>query len=106
MLIEKNGGTPPESYSTFGKLLGKVGAPAAPAQDPPDKLMAPGPELKKTKDVYKKVPSLKDLGYEQEATTCFHVCHPIPSACCGAHPTGPAASLLQPCNHSKSSLVD
>ena len=60
MLIEKNGGAPPESYSAFGKLLGKVGAPDAPAQDPPDKLMAPGPQLKKTKDVYKKVPSLKD----------------------------------------------
>ena len=73
MLIEKNSGTPPASMKAFESLLGKVGLPAAPAADPPEKLMAPGPELKKTKDIYDSVPSLKDLGYDDEATTSIHV---------------------------------
>ena len=73
MLVEKNGGAPPDSMKAFESLLGKVGLPAAPAEDPPEKLTGPGPELKKTKDVYDSVPSLKDLGYEEAATTSIHV---------------------------------
>ena len=73
MLIEKNGGAPPDSYGGFGTLLSKVGLPAAPAEDPPEKLPPPGSELKEATGIYDGVPGLKDLGYEEAATTCFHV---------------------------------
>ena len=79
MLVERNGGAPPESMKAFESLLGKVGLPAAPVEDPPEKLTGPGPELKKTKDVYDSVPSLQDLGYEDAATSSIHVRSPLQS---------------------------
>ncbi len=79
LLVEKNDGVPPTSYSGFGSLLSKMGLPAAPAEDAPEKLPGVDLDMSKAKNVYDSIPSLKDLGYEEKATTCFHVrCIPTP----------------------------
>lgn len=73
-IIELNKGKPPASMGQFEKLQKEAGEPLAPAADPPKTLPSVPKDIDKKKYA---VPTLKELGYNQEASTPYKV-HPNP----------------------------
>lgn len=70
-LIKLNGGSPPLTYTSFQKLMGRAGLPPKPAGEAPNTLPplpANAPALCDSS-----VPSLEELGYPPQATTVFKV---------------------------------
>ncbi|KAK9804209.1 hypothetical protein WJX72_001282 [[Myrmecia] bisecta] len=68
-LVQRNGGKPPLTYKAFEKLIASVGLPAPPAADPPASLPPVPSQAAGGRPTH--VPSLKDLGYQDEPTTVF-----------------------------------
>eukprot|EP00884_Botryococcus_braunii_P013546 jgi/Botrbrau1/22192/Bobra.168_1s0024.1 len=68
-LIKLNGGSPPLTYTSFQKLMGRAGPPPKPAGEAPSALPplpTNAPALSNSS-----VPSLEQLGYPPQATTVF-----------------------------------
>lgn len=70
LLLARNGGKPPLTMQSFTKLVDAVGAPPAPAADPPEKL-PPLPSKAEAQATAADVPSLADIGYPPAGTTPF-----------------------------------
>ncbi|KAL4418944.1 hypothetical protein ABPG77_009124 [Micractinium sp. CCAP 211/92] len=72
MLLDRNGGKPPITMQSFTKLVDSVGAPPAPAADPPEKLPPLPPKAEaQAAAAEADVPSLTDIGYPPAGTTPF-----------------------------------
>nr|AXE72850.1 6-4 photolyase [Chlamydomonas sp. ICE-L] len=70
-IVERNGGKPPLTYQSFIKLVDKMGDPTAPAPDPPEKMPPPRDDLPGAAPQETSVPTLKEIGYDQEPTAPF-----------------------------------
>ncbi|KAK9914767.1 hypothetical protein WJX75_000282 [Coccomyxa subellipsoidea] len=68
-VVAKNGGKAPLTYKGFEKAIAALGPPEPPAEDPPAKLPPIGADSKGTDSEKTGVPSVRELGYPDEAST-------------------------------------
>lgn len=68
MLLRAAGGRAPQTMQAFTKLIDKVGDPPAPLPAPAS-LPPPGPVA----EAVTSVPTLTEVGYQQQPTTVFKV---------------------------------
>ena len=72
-VVAKNGGKAPLTYKGFEKAITALGPPPAPVEDPPAKLPPIAADSKGTDSETTSVPSLRELGYPDEASTDIKV---------------------------------
>ena len=78
-VVAKNGGKAPLTYKGFEKAIAALGPPLPPAEDPPAKLPPIGADSKGTDSEKTGVPSVRELGYPDEASTDIKVSLPSPN---------------------------